>query len=168
MNPRPVILALCCAIAIVVGVYLVGSYYFGQIRLDDTPADTNNKPGPTGKGHWHGDVWHDETAAVDETTAVDETAADSEPKPDSTEIIMPVSMPSDETHAPRAHSIESAVEREQYQSDYDKWLEKYTAASQERLRRSEVLLHLLPDTVEEVNNLSDEEKQMLAEKISGN
>jgi hypothetical protein len=32
MNPRPVILALCCAIAIVVGVYLVGSYYFGQIH----------------------------------------------------------------------------------------------------------------------------------------
>ena len=174
MNPRPVILALCCAIAIVVGVYLVGSYYFGQSRLDDTPADTNNKPGPTGKGHWHGDVWHDETTNDSEPTAVDETT-NSPPPPDKTEIIMPVSVPSDETHAPRDRSIKQAREakrladyekqRAQYFQDHEKWSSKFSDSWDERMRRSEVLLNLLPDTVEEVNNLSDDEKHQLAERM---
>ena len=75
LNPKPIIIAVCCAVAIVVGVYLVGQYALVQNNPDDIPvtSTTGQKPGPTAKGHWHGDVWHDETAA------------DSEPKPGPTE-----------------------------------------------------------------------------------
>ena len=80
MNPKPIIIAACCAIAIVIGVYLVGSYYFDQGREDTLLAATPNKPtahtgepkpGPTAKGHWHGDVWHEDDAheTPNQTTA---------------------------------------------------------------------------------------------------
>lgn len=40
LNPKPIIIAACCAIAIVVGVYLVGRYNLEQRRIPDieTPA----------------------------------------------------------------------------------------------------------------------------------
>ena len=66
LDKKLIIIAVCCAIAIVVGVYLVGSYHFDQGRDDTTPAVTTDKPGPTAKGHWHGDVWHDETTTDNE------------------------------------------------------------------------------------------------------
>jgi hypothetical protein len=56
-------------------------------------------------------------------------------------------------------------QRAQYEEDYDKWSSKFSDSWDERMRRSEVLLNLLPDTVEEVNSLSDEEKHQLAERM---
>ena len=72
MNPRPILIALGCVIALVVGAYLFGRLYFNPSREDTPPIVTTDKPGPTVKGHWHGDVWHNETTT------------DSEPKPEPT------------------------------------------------------------------------------------
>ncbi len=69
MYPKPIIIAVCCAIAIVVGIYFVGQYTLAKDRPDDNPITSakkttipaiEQKPNPTAKGHWHGDVWHED------------------------------------------------------------------------------------------------------------
>ena len=61
LSPKTIIIATCCTIAIVGGVYLGTNLYFNQSREDITPSATNNKSSPTAKEHINGDVGHDET-----------------------------------------------------------------------------------------------------------
>ena len=65
MYPKPIIIAVCCTVAIVVGVYLLGKYTLEKNRPDDIPSVSNEKiPIPTikdnlqlgTKEHSHGDV----------------------------------------------------------------------------------------------------------------
>ena len=65
MNPKPIIIATCCAIAIVVGVYLFGRYTLEKNRPDDIPITSNEKisipaiednPELGAKEHSNGDV----------------------------------------------------------------------------------------------------------------
>ena len=83
---KPVIIATCCAIAFVVGVYFGGSYYLSQGRPDETSTPATEKPTttavegkqhPTTEGHWHGDVWHSETDNTPSLVQEDSTAEDS-------------------------------------------------------------------------------------------
>ena len=42
LHRKPIIIAVCCAVAIVVGAYLWGSLIFDQGQEDNTPAETTN------------------------------------------------------------------------------------------------------------------------------
>ena len=81
MNKKPILIATFSAIAIVVGVYLFGRSYFDPSKKHTTTAKETDKPGPTAKGHWHGDVWHDETHDTPIDEVRNETPANSEPTP---------------------------------------------------------------------------------------
>lgn len=67
MYLKPILIATCCVIAIVIGAYLVGSLYFDQSGEDDTPAGLTDKPGPTAKKHWHEDDTHEASKAESTT-----------------------------------------------------------------------------------------------------
>jgi hypothetical protein len=80
VNPKPILIATCCAIAFVAAVYFGGRYILGHGRIEAPTPDSakvpllenkEEKPGPTAKGHWHGDVWHPDDAhdAPNQTTA---------------------------------------------------------------------------------------------------
>ena len=65
MYPKPIIIAVCCTVAIVVGVYLFGHYTLEKNRPDDIPTTSQEKPTapvveqkqpPTAKKHSHRDV----------------------------------------------------------------------------------------------------------------
>lgn len=65
LHSKPILIVLGCAIAIVVGVYLVDSLYLNQNREEATPTVTTDKPGPTATGQ--GDVGHEKSHPPVET-----------------------------------------------------------------------------------------------------
>ena len=90
MNPKPIIIATCCAVAIVVGIYFVGQYTLKQNGPDDTlvPSTTEQKPGSTAKGHWHGNEWHEEPHPAQPANAT--TPANAGQDESNPQIIQPV------------------------------------------------------------------------------
>ena len=85
MNLKPIIIAACCAIAIVVGIYFGGIYYLSQSRPDistekTTTAAGEQKQPPVAKGHWHGEVWHTDDTHTPPTQATKQEEQPNEEK----------------------------------------------------------------------------------------
>ena len=90
MNPRPILIALGCATAIVIGTYLFGCHYFNLSREDTTPIVTTDKTSPTDKGHQHSNVRHTEPQPSQPTNATTPINAANETNSSNTQTVPPI------------------------------------------------------------------------------
>ncbi len=83
LHPKTIIIATCCVVAIIVGIYFVGRYTIEQNTPDNNPVPSTEeiniptieqKSGPTAKEHSHGDVGHDETQTAQDAPTIPNTA----------------------------------------------------------------------------------------------
>lgn len=181
------ILAICVMIAIAAIAYFSAKmgYRYGAESHHSTPVTQQQ---PTAKGHWHGDVWCDETHDTPEPVAQEPEPIATETEP--VDTFDPDDAPSrhewhDETiahsntiteplppgTAPQWEGAKHALAIEayykqlgQYESDYDKWREKDKDATDELLRRAEMLSQAM-STASELANMSDEEQYETLQKI---
>ena len=84
LYPKTIIIAVCCAIALVAAIYFGGQYVLEEGRPDNTPTTSADKPitkqPPMAQGHWHGDVWHaDDTPKAPQPVTTTQPHLEKEP-----------------------------------------------------------------------------------------